>query len=204
MNALTPYAPPFSLEVTKADVQSKKKRVLLVDASSAKRDLRADAMRKLGVNVDCAVDIAEARSWWRADLYDLVLINLEKGSGYRDKFCDDVRGATPPQKLAFLVGKPEFLADSPGTDDESWMQAPPGAVPTTDVKAMASAALTHRGQHWGILEASRRISAVRSACNARSQAMRDRPTPPRDLEGRASKRATASDMLDDLLRKELQ
>jgi CheY-like chemotaxis protein len=204
MNTLMPLAPPFSLEVTRADRHSKKKRVLLVDASPAKRDLRADAMRKLGVNVDCAADIAEARSWWRADLYDLVLINLEKGSGYRDKFCDDVRGATPPQKLAFLVGKPEFLADSPGTDDESWMQAPAGAVLTTDVKAMASAALVHRGQHWGILEASRRISAVRSACNARTQAMRDMPAPPRDLEGRPSKRTTGSNTLDDLLRKELQ
>lgn len=204
MNISLPLAAPFSLEEAKTNGESKKKRVLLIDASSAKRDLRADAMRKLGMNVDCAADIAEARSWWRADLYDLVLINLEKGSGYRDKFCDDVRGATPPQKLAFLVGKPEFLADSPGVDDESWMQAPAGAIPTADVKAMASAALMHRGQHWGILEASRRISAVRSACNARTQAMRDRPTPPRDLEGRASKRATASDMLDELLRKELQ
>ena len=46
-----------------------RKRVLLVDTSSTKRDLRADAMRKLGMDVDCAADINEARSWWRADLY---------------------------------------------------------------------------------------------------------------------------------------
>jgi len=31
----------------------KKKRVLLVDASPAKRDLRAEVMRKLGMDVDC-------------------------------------------------------------------------------------------------------------------------------------------------------
>ncbi|HEY1659109.1 MAG TPA: response regulator [Candidatus Sulfotelmatobacter sp.] len=204
MNISTPLAPLFSLEETKANGDSKKKRVLLVDASSAKRDLRADAMRKLGVNVDCAADIAEARSWWRADLYDLVLINLEKGSGYRDKFCDDVRGATPPQKLAFLVGKPEYLADAPGADAEFWMQDPAGPALTSDVKAVASASLPHKSQHWGILEASRRISAVRSACAAHTQAMRDRPTPPRDLEGRPSKRTSGSDTLDDLLRKELQ
>jgi hypothetical protein len=41
------------------------------------------------------------------------------------------------------------------------------------------------------LEASRRISAVRSASVARTQAIRDRPTPPRDLEARFSKRAEA-------------
>ena len=179
--------------------------MLLVDASSAKRDLRADAMRKLGMNVDCAVDIAEARSWWRADLYDLVLINVEKGSGHRDKFCDDVRGAKPPQKLAFLVGKPEYLANSPGMNDnhESSMQAPVAPLPA-DVKAVASASLAYQNQHWGILEASRRISAVRSACTAHTLAMRDRPTPPRDFEERPSKRAIASSTLDDLLRKELQ
>ena len=43
---------------------------------------------------------------------------MEKGRGHRDKFCDDIRGATPPQRLAFLVGKPEYLADSPNGDEE--------------------------------------------------------------------------------------
>jgi len=42
----------------------KKKRVLLIDASHAKRDLRAEVLRKLGIDVDCAADMAEARSWW--------------------------------------------------------------------------------------------------------------------------------------------
>lgn len=206
MNTCMPVAPPFSLDETKAIADLKKKRVLLVDVSSARRELRADAMRKLGVNVDCAVDIAEARSWWRADLYDLVLINVEKGLGHRDKFCDDVRGATPSQKLAFLVGKPEYLADSPGAsdDDECLTQAVTGPAVTADVKGLASASLAHRDQHWGILEASRRISAVRAACTARTQSMRDRPTPPRDLEGRPSRRTSGSTTLEDLLRKELQ
>ena len=57
----------------------RKKRVLLVDTSPSKRDLRAEVIRKLGVDVDGAADIAEARAWWKAALYDLVLINIEKG-----------------------------------------------------------------------------------------------------------------------------
>src|SRR5215469_10976844 len=96
----------------------KKKRVLLIDASHAKRDLRAEVLRKLGMDVDSAADIAEARSWWRPALYDLVLINMEKGQGQRDKFCDDLRGATPSQRFAFLVGQPEYLADSPNANEE--------------------------------------------------------------------------------------
>jgi hypothetical protein len=60
------------------------------------------------------------------------------------------------------------------------------------------------GQRWGILEASRRISAVRSLSHARTQALRERPAPPRDSEIRLSKRAGESRSLDDLLREEMQ
>ena len=184
--------------------QEKKKRVLLVDAAPAKRDLRAEAMRKLGMHVDCAVDIAEARAWWRADLYDLVLINLEKGGGYRDRFCEDVRSATPPQRLAFLVGKPEYLADLPNGNEELMIEDSNPQTLFPDAKAMLSADLGDLGQRWGILEASRRISAVRSLCTARTKAMRDTPAPPRDSEGRGTKRAIAATTLDDLLRQGMQ
>src|SRR5439155_26201622 len=94
----------------------KKRRVLLVDTSPSKRELRAETMRRLGMDVDCAADICEARSWWRADLYNLVLSNMVNEQGHRDKFCDDVRSATPPHQLAFLVCKPEYLADLTNTN----------------------------------------------------------------------------------------
>jgi CheY-like chemotaxis protein len=169
-------------------VPLKKKRVLLVDASAAKRDLRAEALKKLGIDVDCACDITEARSWWRADLYNLVLINLENELGNRDKFCEEVRKAIPPQQLAFLVGKPGYLADSPGLDG---LDSQADRVNSNNDEAGAGvngypprdAALP-----WGILEASRRISAVRSVSVARTQALRNRPTPPRDLDARFAKR----------------
>jgi CheY-like chemotaxis protein len=180
----------------------KKKRVLLIDTSHAKRDLRADVLRKRGMDVDSAADIVEARTWWRPALYDLVLINMEKGFGQRDKFCDDLRSATPPQRLAFLVGQPEYLADLPTADQELLMQDQdePGAMDTAKgVFAAISGDLTQR---WGILEASRRISAVRSASVARSRAIRALPPPPRDSESRASKPTPST--LDDLLRKEMQ
>lgn len=181
----------------------KRKRVLLVDASPAKRELRAEAMRKLGMDVDCACDISEARSWWRADLYNLVLINVENGLGHRDKFCEDVRSATPPQQLAFLVGKPEYLADVPNADEaysdqfeiDPILQKVAGATRPADASG-------GQPQRWGILEASQRISAVRSASHARSQAMRERPAPPRDSELRLSKRSSRT--LDELLREEMQ
>ena len=159
----------------------KKKRVPLVDTSQAKRELRAEVMRKVGMDVDCAADIAEAHSWWRAALYDLVLIHMEKGRSQRYKVCDDVRSARPSQRLALLVGQPEYLADSPNAADET-------PVDSTDdllvggLKVASSADREDLTQRWGILESSRRISAVRSTSLARTKAMRALPAPPRDSE----------------------
>ncbi len=194
---------PLSVGIPGVD---RKKKVLLVDASSHKRDLRAEVMRKVGMDVDCAADIPEARSWWRANLYDLVLINLEKGRGHRDKFCEDVRGAKPPQRLAFLVGQPAYLADAPNEDELFLGQNGSGddQAMAADVRSAISSGLRDLTQRWGILEASRRISEVRSACDARTRAMNNRPVPPRDFEGRPSRSATPPPTLDDLLREEMQ
>src|ERR1700683_5389774 len=95
---------------------AKKNRVLLLDTSQTKRDLRADVMRKLGIEVDCAADVLEARCWWRADLYNLVLINSTGEAENRDKFCTDMRSANPPQRIAFFVGGPEYLSVAPHSD----------------------------------------------------------------------------------------
>ena len=196
---------PFAPAIAPAPGDVKKKRVLLVDTSNAKRELRAEIMRKVGMEVDCAADISEARSWWRADLYDLVLINVEKGSGLRDKFCDDIRSATPRQQLAFLVGKPDYLATIPGLDGEAPVVTHFGEALIGDGQSARSIDLAELSQRWGIMEASRRISAVRSASNARTQAMRERPTPPRDLEVRHGKcAADEPPSLDDLIREEMQ
>lgn len=117
-------APPLLASQLSGPIRDvvKTKRVLLVDTSHAKRDLRAEALRRFGMYVDSAADIAEAISWWRPSQYDLVLINMERGTGERDKFCDRVRSATPPQRLAFLVGQPEYLVDSPSADQELLME----------------------------------------------------------------------------------
>jgi len=121
---------PLSVNLPVGD---KKKKVLLVDMSSYSRDLRAEAMRKRGMDVDCAADIAEARSWWRANLYDLVLISAENGRGHRDRFCEDIRAAKPPQRMAFLVGEPAYLADSPSEQEPLTRQ-------NSDHQAMAASA----------------------------------------------------------------
>lgn len=182
----------------------KKKRVLLIDTSHAKRDLRAEVLRKLGIDVDSAADIVEARVWWRPALYDLVLISMEKARGQRDKFCDDVRSATPPQRLAFLVGQPEYLTGSLNEDQELAMESSDVQAAIVSRKGGFSVESGNITQRWGILEASRQISAVRSASIARTQAMRALPPPVRDSEVRAARTSATPTSLDDLLKEELR
>src|SRR2546427_12178877 len=105
---------------------SGKRRILLVDTYANKRDLRAKIMRKLGVDVDCAADITEARALWQAGSYSLILVDVHHDSVNVQEFCDEVRSAKPPQSVAFLVGKPEYLAGSPVSDDGV-------SIPTPDV-----------------------------------------------------------------------
>jgi CheY-like chemotaxis protein len=183
----------------------KKKKVLLVDGSPKQRDLRADTMRKLGIDVDIAADISEARSWWRADLYNLVLIDVENELGHRDKFCEDIRRAIPPQQLAFLVGKPGYLADMPNLEGVAVVHIDNDRVLPDDAKATLTSDVPRAlQQRWGILEASRRISAVRSISHARSKAIQARPAPARDSDVRPSRPGTVSRTLDELLREEMQ
>ena len=175
-------APVVALPQPNPDgVPAKKKRVLLLDSSQTKRDLRADVMRKLGIDVDCAADVLEARCWWRADLYNLVLINAAGEIDSREKFCADLRSAVPPQRIAFFVGGPEYLAAAPHSD-----QAP--AEPDADalhkelVAALLAQASPSASQRWGILEACRKISSVRAISEARTRAIRETPRPSRWAE----------------------
>ena len=195
-------AEPFSEQIPNP---ARKKRVLLVDGSPTKRDRRANSMRRLGMDVDCAVDISEARSWWRADLYNLVVINAGKDPGSQDRFCEDIRSATPPQQIAFLVGKPAYLADSPNIDG-ALLASELDEVLVGGFKAvLADYGTESLPQRWGILEASRKISEVRSLAHARSKAKQERSDPPRDIETREPKRSDAwSLVLPELQKEELQ
>jgi hypothetical protein len=175
-------APVVALPLSTPDGSpAKKKRVLLLDTSQTKRDLRADVMRQLGIEVDCAADVLEARCWWRADLYNLVLINVAGEIESRDKFCTDMRSAIPPQRIAFFVGGPEYLAVAPHSDE---VPAEPDAdaLHREMVAALLAQAAGSSSQRWGILEACRKISSVRSVSEARSRAIRETPRPSRWAE----------------------
>src|SRR5207253_2589727 len=120
-----------------------------------------------------------------------------------------IRGPVKKRRVLLVdtsPGKPEYLADSPNTNGASSVQNDGGIPPQDEMRAAPSADISGGPPlRWGILEASRRISAVRSASAARSMAMRNRPAPPRDVEARYSKPAPAeSQILPELQKEEMQ
>ncbi len=129
-------APIIALPLSIAEGSSgKKKRVLLLDTSQPKRDLRANVMRKLGIE----------------------------------------------ERIAFFVGGPEYLAATPHSDQLT------GAADADSLQKELAAVLLATGsavsqQRWGILEACKRISSVRSVSEARSRAIRELPQPSRWAE----------------------
>jgi hypothetical protein len=160
-------------------------------------------MRRLGAEVDCAADVMEARCWWRADLYDLVLMHVDTAQANTDKFCDDIRRLMPHQQIMFLVGKPEYLAASPNGEQAPSVREQEVEAALYDEPRIPFGAHDGSEQRWGILEACRRISEVRSAMEARSRAMRDRPFPTRDSEASQRNGKNESDALAELMREEI-
>jgi len=143
-------------------VKVEKKRILLVATYATKRDLRARVLRKLGVEVDCAADIGEARSLWRADTYDLVLVDVRNDSGNVEEFCVEIKSAKPPQRIAYLVGKPGYLAASPCLDIVVPLPAEISGAPwARTVAALFTTACEALPRRWGFQEASWRIAATR-------------------------------------------
>src|SRR2546422_8827637 len=91
-------------------VKVEKKRILLIATYATKRDLRARVLRKLGVEVDCAADVSEARELWRGGAHNLGLVGVRNDSINVEEFCVGIKSAKPSQPHGYLGGKPADLA----------------------------------------------------------------------------------------------
>jgi len=142
---------------------ARKKHILLVVSDDVRRDLRARVLRKLGTDVECAADISEARSLWRADSYNLVLLDVTGDASNLDEFCAEVKAAKPPQAVAFLVGKPEYVAAYPRIDEMATGGDGNGHAAWGEVVAsLFAGACESLPRRWGFQEAAWRIAAARS------------------------------------------
>lgn len=146
---------------THAPVPALKKKVLLVVPNMSKRNLRASVLRKLGLEVVCASRVSDARMLWHPSTYDLVLLDTRNDHANAAELCVEMRSQSPKQRIAFLVGKPEFLAATPAPFDDTFVEEVPTRCEENVRQLMTNAceALPRRG---GFLEARWRMALARS------------------------------------------
>jgi len=114
------------------------KKVLLIDRCKTTREVRAAVLQSRGVEVHQAEELSGARFLWQPHVYDLVMLDVRRYSaGETLEFYEQISGASPEQRFAFLMGAPTYVS-------LKW----PGAVTADDVS---------RGQ-WG--ETVRRFLAA--------------------------------------------
>lgn len=117
----------------------------------------------------CAGGLAEGRSLWQPNAYRLVLMHIHNDSYHATEFHEEIKHDSPEQLVAFLVGRPDFLASTPGPDGaeigrdhrEGW------ASMVAAILANGCKSIVNRG---GILEAAMRISAARTCQQAPDKA----------------------------------
>src|SRR6266852_4866091 len=87
------------------------KRILLIDPFQATRETRAAVLRSRGVEVNEAEEISAARFLWQPNVYDLVMLDLRRYSPEETReFYEQIKGASPRQQFAFLMGPPRYLS----------------------------------------------------------------------------------------------
>jgi hypothetical protein len=106
---------------------------------------------------------------WQADSYNLVLMDVKREPRNVEDFCTEMAGAKPPQRMAFLVGKPEYLGKVPGVADDLYHDPTRNGLWSEMVASLFTSACELLPQRYGFLEASWRIAATRSLKDPRQK-----------------------------------
>jgi DNA-binding NtrC family response regulator len=86
------------------------KTVLLVDSQQEPREIRARRLRLYGIAVHTVSSIKEARLYLEMHYSDLVLLATRENPEEALAFRREVRRQNPKQRVAFLVGPPDYLS----------------------------------------------------------------------------------------------
>ena len=100
------YRPPLRGRLALAD-----QKVLLIDRCQATREARAAVLRSRGVEVHEAEHLSTARFLWQPNVYNLVMFDIRRYSREEAlEFYEQIKGASPRQQFAFLMGSPRYLS----------------------------------------------------------------------------------------------
>lgn len=117
------------------------KVVLLVDSNPRTRESRAKVLRTMGVTVHSAANAASARARLENSRFNLILVDLGRDVEGAESLVAEIRLKNHKQRVAFLVGKPLYVASALRRE----VSAPPAAV-KVPFEASETPALTEFGK----------------------------------------------------------
>jgi CheY-like chemotaxis protein len=107
-----------------------RRTVLLIDQDSRKQKLRATMLRGMEIEVHAADTIDRAESLWRSGTYDLILVAAEQKADDSYLLSARIRLARPDQRIALLVGPPNYIRELPGAARSIRKPNPPAVKQT--------------------------------------------------------------------------
>ncbi len=137
-----------------------KKCVLLMDTNPERRALRKKIMALHGVEMIGASDLEEASLVWHPDRYDMVLIDIRRDHRGAVALRDEIKKDSPDQIVAFLVGRPNFVALQPAVD--SYVPEAHGMQWGESMRNAVRESCASLSQRNGFVEASWRIAAAKT------------------------------------------
>lgn len=137
-----------------------KKCVLLMDTNTERRALRKKIMALHGVEMIGACDLDEAGLVWHPDRYDMVLIDIRRNHAGALAFRDEIKRDSPGQLVAFLVGRPDFVALQPAPG--SYVPEAHGMEWGESLRTAVRESCELLPQRNGFVEASWRIAAAKT------------------------------------------
>jgi hypothetical protein len=144
-----------------------KKCVLLMDTNAERRALRKKIMALHGVEMIGACDLEEAGLVWHPDRYDMVLIDIRRNYAGALAFRDEIKKDSPGQIVAFLVGRPDFVALQPSPG--SYVPEAHGMEWGDSLRAAVRESCKLLPQRNGFVEASWRIAAAKKRSGPQEQ-----------------------------------
>ncbi len=110
--SLTLVGNAASLEESEVAVKAHRAvfKILLVDSHAKPREMRAGVFRQRHIDVDSAGSFGEARVFWTSGSYRLILLSPRETPQESIDFFQMVKRKNPSQRIAFLVGSPEYVS----------------------------------------------------------------------------------------------
>lgn len=150
------------------------KRILLLDGDLDRRNSRTKALTDRGARVDCVGTGADARSLWKPESHELVMIELRNAAADIDEFFIYAQAMCRNQKFGFYLTVTPYVTDS-HLEYEATRESEIELSPY-NAKALAGDAVP-RPYQPGLAEAARQIAAIRRLVRPRvaGNATRVRP-----------------------------